>query len=1115
VTRDRNRRERREFLEHLRADLRLAHGGALLVAPRLLRRVTKATSTATQSGLHVPHGSCCALGRDVLLRHVSARELRVSADSLPQQVYLLVEPERTALQSRSSEQLHRQYWRLLFHAMIHGRLNERRQRGELNHAYVLEQVLRIGQTQFDEIRAMLQHENLLVEPHDDVSTYCELVALYLELCMFEPDQLPLSFSDEFLESGVDQLLRSEVDVQASLGVSQSPACRGLSPYEPRCDTQMVAPNPVASVPSEALAASYEELAKRYYQRGSLARAAILYATAARCPSKESSQRAAQATSTLRELCARFLRATKQNEGRIDELHNALTPLLGRCEKQRFNIEAKLLSDLEKVCSADEEKVHTLGPSAWFFSGGERKLIRELPRQRQVQHMSRLAAACDRLGDIRLNEREKAVLEEVLGEIQDACRERLRSSLREELRGTLVEVGLIPVNLPERIAAAKLVEELLDRIVTRGFINIGDLRDVLAQNALKLPDIDSLGRFLRGDRLLAADRLLSRRLEGVYRRGEIYMRLLQRLSSLAFGTWLGRLLTLFVILPFGGAFVVLEGLEHSVMLLVNHLSSHEMTVVTGATITVLGCGIGLLIHVESSRRGLLRALRFAAHGLKRLVLDVPKLLLARPWVTWLRQTRGFRLTLRYLIKPLLLSAFISSFFPLVWADVTTNVLAAVLAFVLANTLLNSRLGRSVEELIAEVLGRAWRNLRYRVVPGALGMIMGLFNSLLERMERAIYTVDERLRLGSGDSEVAFFLKLVGGLFWAVCTYVFRIYINLLVEPQVNPIKHFPVVTVSHKIILPLSGVLLEAFSRPLVPLFGEILGTSVAAATVFLLPGVFGFLVWEFKSNWRLYDTNRTPTLRPEIIGDHSETMLRFMKLGLHSGTLPKLYGKLRRAKIKDRDRRIRRVFEDLQRVRQSITRFVERSLISYLQQGASIQFGLTNSTKDGSRTYTVSDVILSTKRITIRIVTAGHEANPLELVFEEKSGWLVVGIASMGWVHELPEGDRALITGALTGFYTWAGVELVREHVEETYDLGQAYDIRSGHAVQWDLGKSGDPSLGEPSQFMRTQAPSDKSHKLTPGILFSTSHLGWKRWVDFWSEPAARQPLSEQRLLQL
>ena len=117
-------------------------------------------------------------------------------------------------------------------------------------------------------------------------------------------------------------------------------------------------------------------------------------------------------------------------------------------------------------------------------------------------------------------------------------------------------------------------------------------------------------------------------------------------------------------------------------------------------------------------------------------------------------------------------------------------------------------------------------------------------------------------------------------------------TLLIEPQVNPIKHFPVVTVSHKIMLPFSLHLTGLFAAPLAPL-GPLLANTIAGTTVFLLPGVFGFLVWELKENWRLYAANRPRYLRPMPIGSHGETLLRLLRPGIHSGTVPRLFAKLR------------------------------------------------------------------------------------------------------------------------------------------------------------------------------------------------------------------------------
>ena len=60
-----------------------------------------------------------------------------------------------------------------------------------------------------------------------------------------------------------------------------------------------------------------------------------------------------------------------------------------------------------------------------------------------------------------------------------------------------------------------------------------------------------------DALLQLDRRLSILLDGVYRRGEFYLRWLERITALGFGTWVGRLVTLFVTLPFGASFLLTE------------------------------------------------------------------------------------------------------------------------------------------------------------------------------------------------------------------------------------------------------------------------------------------------------------------------------------------------------------------------------------------------------------------------------------------------------------------------------------------------------------------------------------------------------------------------------
>src|SRR4030095_209119 len=78
----------------------------------------------------------------------------------------------------------------------------------------------------------------------------------------------------------------------------------------------------------------------------------------------------------------------------------------------------------------------------------------------------------------------------------------------------------------------------------------------------------------------------------------------------------------------------------------------------------------------------------------------------------------------------------------------------------------------------------------------------FKMLANWVERQLYAVDEWLRFRGGDSQGSLARKAILGLLWFPIAYVFRFVFYLLVEPQVNPVKHFPVVTVSHKLLLPL-------------------------------------------------------------------------------------------------------------------------------------------------------------------------------------------------------------------------------------------------------------------------------------------------------------------------
>src|SRR5205807_6563828 len=98
--------------------------------------------------------------------------------------------------------------------------------------------------------------------------------------------------------------------------------------------------------------------------------------------------------------------------------------------------------------------------------------------------------------------------------------------------------------------------------------------------------------------------------------------------------------------------------------------------------------------------------------------------------------------------------------------------------------------------------AWRTVWGNLLPGLVGWLQWVFREFLGATDRMLYAVDERLRYREGASRPSVAAKAVLALLWFPVAYVTRFAFYLLLEPQVNPIKHFPVVTVSHKVMFPL-------------------------------------------------------------------------------------------------------------------------------------------------------------------------------------------------------------------------------------------------------------------------------------------------------------------------
>jgi hypothetical protein len=996
---------------------------ALIVPPRLLCRVIKQHRQVPGLSLLVPHRKSYVIGRDELLRIVTRDELSLAPEhELPATVFLLagLGPRALAARPRPAVLLH--FWRLLFHARVHAALES-----VLTPTLLQKRIDCLGETEFEEIRAVLQQDGFLLPPEDDHTAYVEFAAVYLELRHFAGPLLPRCFPALGSLDRIDALLAQDLDA-AGLFTATRPA--GVpDPVLPEDDEDEIE-SPLPSQPDELPAgesfARYRVLirqARRGRSRGNVVRAALCRWRAIRvAPVDRRAEIEADLRADLEQLVSRLQDALWLDAREADRWRSALPALLEPAARGVWPAAARLLHDLQKVCVDHERQLYAVDLAGWALSLGRRPIRRPVPCQREVLLLKHLRSALARVKAVPLSERARQRLLGLLEPAVQRCEQRVRGQFRPVLQNGLVEVGLSPGNLPERVALNKLSEQLLDRIVEHGHLSLGDVRDAVSGNQLKLPDLSGPAELLRGDALLRADRKLSHALDGVYHGGEGYLRGLQRLSSLTFGTRPGRFLTRYLALPFGGAFAALVFVEEMLHLVGVHF--HLSPGQKGTVVGVLGLFLLLLLHVRAFRAQVVTGLKHGWRGLRALLIDAPLWLVRQPLIRRVLDSPPVVFFTRYLLRPLLAGGVVAGTCALVGTDGTTTALVGAAAFVVAALLFGSRLGRLAEEAVLDWLAHNWHWLRTDVVPGLIRLILHVFKQATEAFERALYAVDEWMRFRSGEGRFSLAAKAVLGLVWFAVTYVVRVVIHLFFEPTVNPIKHFPAVTVAAKLIVPLFPVLRAPVLNALEPVLGRALAETIFLGIFTLLPGLAGFLVWELKENWKLYRSTRSPTLVPVLVGSHGETVLRLLRPGFHSGTLPKLYAKLRRADrhgLRTGDwRKSRKQREVLHHVEESVSHFVERELV----------FLLSASQRWEYRPPTVGAIELATNRIRVGLYYPLKGEEDLVLSFDLRKGQLEAGIAAPGWLAQLsPPQTEALLT-ALAGLYKLAGVDRVRELAE-------------------------------------------------------------------------------------
>jgi hypothetical protein len=1105
-------------LTELQQALREADPAAVLVPPRVIERLIQGQNQLSYLFGQVPHRKCYVVDRATLYRHVDPDELEIEPDRLlPSTVILLSRPSTPNATTQDRESILLTYWRRLFHGYIHRALAQQVNEGRLNAAGVRERIERIGVANFAEIRMVLDQEKYLTPSGAEASemdVYIEFAAVYLELRYFAANLLPVYFPGLSDPAKIDALLARDVDAEELFARSRLEG----------------APQPVfrTDTSSDESHDYYHRLmgsADKAAQEGNAVRAAILHTKAARvAPASLEEPTRAKALDNLRCLTRRLQAALELSDREAEEWLKDLPALLDKADQGSWPVEAALLYDLQRVGDDHERDIYALDVVTWLTSGGRRPIKRPLPSQRLVRITRHLRGVAQRLTQARLADDERQHLGNLLQTALHNCEERLRSRFRPVLTDALLSVGLQPSNPPERTAFARMIEEMLDRIVELGFLTFSDLRDTISRNQLKMPDLRDPYEFARGDPLLRLDRHLSSALDGVYRPGEIYLRWLERMTAPAFGTAIGRWLVLFVLLPFGGAVVLLQGAKVLLELgnkypLFESWSQLRFDPVSGilalradkpyfpslavSSLLLLSSFLLALLHMRWFREFCKQTVVLTYRALRGVLIDVPVYLIHLPLVQQALKGWPFLLFWAYLCKPALVFALLGWMMPDDLRQLFTWP-AKCLAFLVLSYVLNTPFGKGITEGLLQVLAKFYDLFRAGLLPGLLRLLLWAFKQTIDTTEYVLHTVDEWLRFRQGDSRLDLVVRTIAGLVWYPVAWLARFYLVVLIEPGFHPLKA-PISILAAKFIYPFVLPQMPGLFKSLEPSVGPglayVIASLIAFPTVWLLPDLFGFLFWETKENWYMYRANRDKLLRPVNVGPHGETVRQLLQPGFHSGTVPKLFARLREAEreaIRTGSWRTARTWRrSLAGVEQTIRRLVEREVIKLLQE----------SMRWKGAPVRVGKVMLTPTRIGIELLQ-GDAARPVALEWEDQAGWLVASIRDPGWLETLDGAQRQDVTTALAGLYKLAGIDLVSEQVRENLPPGASFSLTERDlivetgplreaVIRYDLTRPRGPLKPHTLAGAQTSSwpPLDPNR-----LIFARVPLSWQQWVENWQD---------------
>ncbi len=358
--------------------------------------------------------------------------------------------------------------------------------GQLDAEAIREVTAAIGPEVYDEAIAVLAREHLLLEPAEPVATFVEFAATFLELHLLAPDLIPDYFprvhDPAAVAAGLGRLVEFEpLRDRARPEGAADPGAMVLDGLPLGSAGQDGPSGPAPSDAAEARRSVGRERrladrANRAAKAGNDVRASILLTRLARrATPARAGQARSEADAALDRLAARLQAAQQFDAAELAGWRAALRSLRDGASRGVWSAEARLLYDLQKVCLDHEREVFRIDLVEWALSIGRRSLRRHLPNQREVDECRHLRRASRRLRRVRLPEADRERLSLLMERALDRAEEGVRHRFRPLINRALDRADLMPRNLPERVARAKIEEELLDLVVERGHLTMGDVR----------------------------------------------------------------------------------------------------------------------------------------------------------------------------------------------------------------------------------------------------------------------------------------------------------------------------------------------------------------------------------------------------------------------------------------------------------------------------------------------------------------------------------------------------------------------------------------------------------------------------------------------------------------